>query len=73
MPHVHSTYNGVKATFLSHVSAYLCCDFRDIELKVCIFLLTYGEGVDSWLRQDNLTQKQYTSSIIFSIKTVCTC
>ena len=37
MPHVHATYNGVKATFLSHVSAYLCCDFRDIELKVCIF------------------------------------
>ena len=52
MPHVHTTYNGVKATFLSHVSAYLCCDFRDIELKVYIFLLTCGEGVDSWLRQD---------------------
>ena len=52
MPHVHTTYNGVKATFLSHVSAYLCCDLRDIELKVCIFLLTCGEGVDSWLRQD---------------------
>ena len=52
MPHVHTTYIGVKATFLSHVSAYLCCDFRDIKLKVCIFLLTCGEGVDSWLRQD---------------------
>ena len=37
MPHIHATYNGVKATFLSHVSAYLCCDFRDIEVKVCIF------------------------------------
>ena len=47
MPHVHNTYNGVKATFRSHVSAYLCCDFRDMELKVCIFLLTCGEGVDS--------------------------
>ena len=52
MPQVHTTYNDVKATFLSHVSAYLCCDFRDIELKVCIFLLTCGEDVDSWLRQD---------------------
>ena len=52
MPHVHTTYNGVKATFLYHVSAYLCCDFRDIELKVCIILLTCGEGVDSWLCQD---------------------
>ena len=52
MPHVHTTYNDVKATFLSHVSAYLYCDFRDIELKVCIILLTCGEGVDSWLRQD---------------------
>ena len=52
MPHVHTTYNGVKATYLSHVSAYLCCYFKDIQLKVCIFLLTCGEGVDSWLRQD---------------------
>ena len=52
MPHVHTTYNGVKATFLSYHSAYLCCDFRDIELKFCIFLLTCGEGVDFWLRQD---------------------
>ena len=52
MPHVHNTYNGVKATCLSHVLAYLCGNFRDIELKVCIFLLTCGEGVDSWLRQD---------------------
>ena len=52
MPHVHILYNDVKATCLSHVSAYLCCNFRDIELKVCIFLLTCGEGVDSWLRQD---------------------
>ena len=54
MPHVHTTYNGVKATLLSHVSAYLCCDFRDIELKACIFLVTCGDSdsVDSWLRQD---------------------
>ena len=37
MPHVHILYNGVKATCLSHVLAYLCGNFRDIELKVCIF------------------------------------
>ena len=52
MPHVHTIYNGVKAACLSHVLAYLCCNFRDIELKLCIFLLTCGECVDSWLRQD---------------------
>ena len=39
MPHVLTIYNGIKATFLSHVLAYLCCNFRDIELKVCIFSL----------------------------------
>ena len=55
MPYVHNTYNGVKATFLSHVSAYLCGNFRDIELKFCIFLLTCGEGVDFGHRRDVYT------------------
>ena len=37
MPHVHTIYNGAEATILSHFLAYLCCNFRDIELKYCIF------------------------------------
>ena len=64
MPHVHATYNGVKATFLSHVSAYLCGDFRDSELKVCVFLLTCGEGVDSWLRQDTYSVSRPATKLL---------
>ena len=36
MPHLHTIYNGVKATFLSHFLAYLCCNFIDTELKYCV-------------------------------------
>ena len=64
MPHFHTIYNGVKATFPSHVSAYLCCDFRDIELIVCIFLLTCGEGVDSWLLQDTYSVSGLASELL---------